>query len=169
MPCREHVPPDVTACVFGRSSSASASLARQLMGRGHGRHPGRHAVLGHHDRGSGLRSGDANISTVSPYAQFNVGIAREFLLPDDSKPMTLRFDIINLFETVYQIRSGSGIGVFAAMRTAPRLPRHIEKDLKAQTVGHFRLMDRRSASAFLLTPMSHRLTCHWLQRHPSWR
>jgi hypothetical protein len=109
MPCREHVPPDVTACVFGRSSSASASLARQLMGRGHGRHPGRHAVLGHHDRGSGLRSGDANISTVSPYAQFNVGIAREFLLPDDSKPMTLRFDIINLFETVYQIRSGSGI------------------------------------------------------------
>src|ERR1700730_7093595 len=83
--------------------------------------------------GSGLRDGDANISTVSPYAQFNVGIAREFLLPDDSKPMTLPFDIINLFETVYQIRSGSGIGVFAAMRTAPRLPRHIEKDLKAQT------------------------------------
>ncbi len=33
--------------------------------------------------GSGLRSGDANISTVPPYTQFNVGIAREFLLPDD--------------------------------------------------------------------------------------
>ena len=36
-----------------------------------------------------------------------------FLLPDDPKPMTVRFDIINLFDTVYQIRSGSGIGVFA--------------------------------------------------------
>jgi outer membrane receptor protein involved in Fe transport len=63
--------------------------------------------------GSGLRSGDANISTVPPYAQFNVGVAREFLLPDDPKSMTVRFDVINLFDTVYQIRSGSGIGVFA--------------------------------------------------------
>jgi hypothetical protein len=63
--------------------------------------------------GSGLRSGDANIGTVPQYTQFNVGIAREFLLPDDPKPMTVRFDIINLFDTVYQIRSGSGIGVFA--------------------------------------------------------
>jgi TonB dependent receptor-like, beta-barrel len=64
--------------------------------------------------GSGLRSGDANIETVPQYTQVNVGIAREFLLPDDSKPMTVRFDIINFFDTVYQIRSGSGIGVFAA-------------------------------------------------------
>ncbi len=63
--------------------------------------------------GSGLRSGDANISTVPPYTQFNVGIAREFLLPNDPKPMTVRFDIINLADTVYLIRSGSGIGVFA--------------------------------------------------------
>ena len=31
--------------------------------------------------GSGLRNGDANIGTVAPYAQFNVGVAREFLLP----------------------------------------------------------------------------------------
>ncbi len=64
--------------------------------------------------GSGLRSDDANIGTVPPYTQFNVGIAREFLLPDDPKPMTIRFDVINVFDTVYQIRSGSGIGVFAA-------------------------------------------------------
>ena len=63
--------------------------------------------------GSGLRSGDANIGTVPQYTQFNAGIAREFLLPDDPKPMTVRFDIINLFDTVYQIRSGTGIGVFA--------------------------------------------------------
>ena len=63
--------------------------------------------------GSGLRDGDANISTVPPYTQFNVGIAREFLLPNDPKPMTVRFDVINLFDTVYLIRDGSGIGVFA--------------------------------------------------------
>ena len=31
--------------------------------------------------GSGLRDGDANISTVPPYTQFNVGVAREFLWP----------------------------------------------------------------------------------------
>ena len=55
-----------------------------------------------------------NISTVPQYAQFNVGIAREFLLPNDPKPVTVRFDIINLFDTSYLIRDGSGIGVFAA-------------------------------------------------------
>jgi hypothetical protein len=38
--------------------------------------------------GSGLRDGDANISTVAPYSQFNVGIAREFMLPFDAKPVT---------------------------------------------------------------------------------
>jgi outer membrane receptor protein involved in Fe transport len=63
--------------------------------------------------GSGLRNGDANIGTVPPYTQFNVGIAREFLLPNDPKPVTVRFDVVNLFDTVYFIRDGSGIGVFA--------------------------------------------------------
>jgi hypothetical protein len=63
--------------------------------------------------GSGLRDGDANISTVPAYTQFNIGIAREFLLPNDPKPMTIRFDVVNLFDTVYLIRDGSGIGVFA--------------------------------------------------------
>jgi outer membrane receptor protein involved in Fe transport len=63
--------------------------------------------------GSGLRDGDANISTVPPYTQFNIGVAREFLWPLDPKSMTVRFDVINLFDTVYFIRNGSGIGVFA--------------------------------------------------------
>ena len=63
--------------------------------------------------GSGLRNGDANISTVPAYTQVNVGIKREFLLPNDPKPMTVRFDIVNLFDKVYEIRDGSGIGVFA--------------------------------------------------------
>jgi hypothetical protein len=63
--------------------------------------------------GSGLRQGDANTESLSPYSQFNVGVAREFFLPGDTKPVTLRFDVVNLFDTIYQIRSGSGIGVFA--------------------------------------------------------
>jgi outer membrane receptor protein involved in Fe transport len=62
--------------------------------------------------GSGLRTGDANIGSESPYAQFNAGVSHEFAMPD-SKPVTVRFDIVNLFDTIYQIRSGTGIGVFA--------------------------------------------------------
>ncbi|HTV28312.1 MAG TPA: TonB-dependent receptor [Xanthobacteraceae bacterium] len=63
--------------------------------------------------GSGLRNGDANIGTVSPYTQVNLGLAREFLLPNDPKAVTVRFDVVNLLDNVYLIRDGSGIGVFA--------------------------------------------------------
>jgi hypothetical protein len=62
--------------------------------------------------GSGLRMGDANISSEAPYAQINTGISHEFAMPD-GKPVTVRFDVVNLFDTIYQIRSGTGIGVFA--------------------------------------------------------
>jgi outer membrane receptor protein involved in Fe transport len=60
-----------------------------------------------------LRDGDANISTVPAYAQVNVGVKRDFYLPNDPLPMTVRFDVVNLLDTVYLIRDGSGIGVFA--------------------------------------------------------
>ncbi len=63
--------------------------------------------------GSGLRTGDANIGTEPPYAQFNTSLSHEFAMPD-GKPLTLRFDVVNLFDTIYQIRNGSGIGVFAS-------------------------------------------------------
>jgi outer membrane receptor protein involved in Fe transport len=62
--------------------------------------------------GSGLRSGFANTTTVSPYTQVNLGLSHEFNLPD-WKPFTLRFDVVNLLDDVYLIRSGTGIGVFA--------------------------------------------------------
>jgi outer membrane receptor protein involved in Fe transport len=62
--------------------------------------------------GSGLRTGDANIGTESPYAQFNASVSHEFGQPD-GLPVTVRFDVVNLFDTIYQIRSGTGIGVFA--------------------------------------------------------
>jgi outer membrane receptor protein involved in Fe transport len=62
--------------------------------------------------GSGLRTGDANIGSESPYAQFNTGLSHEFAMAD-GKPVTVRFDVVNVLDTIYQIRSGSGIGVFA--------------------------------------------------------
>jgi opacity protein-like surface antigen/outer membrane receptor protein involved in Fe transport len=62
--------------------------------------------------GSGLRNGDANIDALAPYAQFNVGLMRDFAMPDGA-PVTVRFDVVNVFDTVYQIRNGTGIGVFA--------------------------------------------------------
>ena len=43
----------------------------------------------------------------------NVGLSREFNLVPGNKPTTLRFDVVNLFDTIYEIRDGSGIGVFA--------------------------------------------------------
>jgi outer membrane receptor protein involved in Fe transport len=63
--------------------------------------------------GSGNRSGFANTDHVPSYTQVNLGISREYLLPGWSKPTTLRFDVVNLFDQIYQIRDGSGIGVFA--------------------------------------------------------
>jgi len=63
--------------------------------------------------GSGLRSGFANTDHVPAYTQFNLGLAREVLLPNDPKALTVRFDVVNVFDTVYLIRDGSGIGVFA--------------------------------------------------------
>jgi hypothetical protein len=62
--------------------------------------------------GSGLRTGDANIGSLSPYAQFNAGLSHEFATTD-GKPVTVRFDVVNLLDTIYEIRSGTGIGVFA--------------------------------------------------------
>jgi opacity protein-like surface antigen/outer membrane receptor protein involved in Fe transport len=62
--------------------------------------------------GSGLRTGDANIDAIAPYAQFNVGLKRDFAMPD-GQPVTVRFDVVNIFDTIYQIRNGTGIGVFS--------------------------------------------------------
>jgi outer membrane receptor protein involved in Fe transport len=63
--------------------------------------------------GSGLRSGFANTDHLPSYTQVNIGLSREFLFPGWTKPTTLRFDVVNLFDKIYEIRDGSGIGVFA--------------------------------------------------------
>ncbi|MGO9543975.1 MAG: TonB-dependent receptor [Rhodomicrobium sp.] len=63
--------------------------------------------------GSGLRSGFVNDDHNPPYATVNLGISREFQLSPGDKPFTVRFDAVNLFDEVYELRDGSGIGVFA--------------------------------------------------------
>jgi outer membrane receptor protein involved in Fe transport len=63
--------------------------------------------------GSGLRSGFANTDHLPSYTQVNAGVSHEFLFPGWTKPTTLRFDVVNLFDKIYEIRDGSGIGVFA--------------------------------------------------------
>jgi outer membrane receptor for ferrienterochelin and colicins len=46
------------------------------------------------------------------YSQYNLGLSHAFHL-NGTGPLTVRFDAINLFDKVYQIRNGAGIGVFA--------------------------------------------------------
>jgi outer membrane receptor protein involved in Fe transport len=58
------------------------------------------------------RSGFANTQTVPAYTQVNLGVSHEFTFTN-AKPLTLRFDVVNVFDTIYEIGDGSGIGVFA--------------------------------------------------------
>lgn len=61
--------------------------------------------------GSGLRSGFANTESLSPYVQVNMGVAQDFRVGNEK--FTARLDIVNLFDAVYELRDGSGIGVGA--------------------------------------------------------
>jgi outer membrane receptor protein involved in Fe transport len=63
--------------------------------------------------GSGLRSGFANTDHVPSYTQVNMGVSHDFNIVAANKPTTLRFDVVNVFDKIYEIRDGSGIGVFA--------------------------------------------------------
>jgi outer membrane receptor for ferrienterochelin and colicins len=58
--------------------------------------------------GTSIPNGDHTPS----YTQVNLGVSHAFHVAN-SGPLTLRFDVINLFDKVYEIRSGTGIGVFA--------------------------------------------------------
>jgi outer membrane receptor protein involved in Fe transport len=63
--------------------------------------------------GSGLRSGFVNLDHVPSYTQVNMGVSHDFHIVAPDKPTTLRFDVVNVFDKIYEIRDGSGIGVFA--------------------------------------------------------
>ncbi|HTP78082.1 MAG TPA: TonB-dependent receptor [Rhizomicrobium sp.] len=64
--------------------------------------------------GSGLRRDGAtpNGDHVPGYVQVNLGISRPLDL-GVAKPLTVRFDVINLFDEKYEIRDGTGVGVGA--------------------------------------------------------
>jgi outer membrane receptor protein involved in Fe transport len=75
--------------------------------------------------GSGLRAGDLpnfvpNSLHSTPYAVVNVGLSHDFYWSGSSKPLTARFDVVNLFDQVYELRTGTGIGVFAPQYGARR-------------------------------------------------
>jgi outer membrane receptor protein involved in Fe transport len=63
------------------------------------------------------------------YVQVNLGLSHAFKF-HGTGPLTLRFDVINLFDKIYEIRSGTGIGVFAPQYAARRgLFAGVSKDL----------------------------------------
>jgi outer membrane receptor protein involved in Fe transport len=68
--------------------------------------------------GSGLRTDDPNGivpngGELPSYFVFNAGIAQNFSGPGALKGLTIRADVLNLFDKKYQLRSGSGVGVGA--------------------------------------------------------
>lgn len=65
--------------------------------------------------GSSIPNGDHTPS----YTQWNIGLTHAFH-DGLGGPLTARFDVVNLFDKVYFIRSGSGIGVFAPQYGARR-------------------------------------------------
>ncbi len=62
--------------------------------------------------GTGLRKGFANTQKGQGYATVNLGIEHAFKL-SDRRQLKLRFDVVNLFDKIYELRDGSGIGVGA--------------------------------------------------------
>ena len=69
-------------------------------------------VFGDFLYGSGLRSGFANTDHVPEYHPLNAGAEHSFDLGGRRK-LTLRIDVTNLLDESYELRDGSGIGVFA--------------------------------------------------------
>ena len=71
--------------------------------------------------GTGLRKDGTtpNGDSVPAYITVNLGVSQDFEL-GDAKGLTARFDVINLFDEVYTIRDGTGIGVGAPQFGARR-------------------------------------------------
>src|SRR6266481_2389076 len=64
--------------------------------------------------GSGLRSGFANTGNLPYYIQVDGGITKRVTVPNHGGVLEFRTALVNMNDRTYQIRSGSGIGVFAA-------------------------------------------------------
>jgi opacity protein-like surface antigen len=69
--------------------------------------------------GSGLRTTPAgacpDCDHLPAHAQVNLGLSHEFAdWGWNGQPVTVRFDVVNVADSIYEIRDGSGIGVFAS-------------------------------------------------------
>ena len=62
--------------------------------------------------GSGLYSGFVNEIELPSYVTVNVGITHEFTLSPGNN-LKVRLDVTNVGDVDYEIRTGTGIGVFA--------------------------------------------------------
>jgi opacity protein-like surface antigen len=54
-----------------------------------------------------------NCTHLPAYWQFNTGLSHEFANGWNGLPYTVRFDVVNLTDNIYEIRNGTGVGVFA--------------------------------------------------------
>ena len=63
--------------------------------------------------GSGLRNGFANTDHLPSYTTVNLAVAKTFDFTQSVGKLDGRVAIVNLFDRVYQLRDGSGIGVGA--------------------------------------------------------
>jgi outer membrane receptor protein involved in Fe transport len=62
--------------------------------------------------GNGLRRGFANTMKNHPYETFNLSLQRRIKLTEKTS-VNIRFDVVNIFDKIYELRDGSGIGVGA--------------------------------------------------------
>jgi outer membrane receptor protein involved in Fe transport len=70
--------------------------------------------------GNGLRAGFANLEQLPAYWTDNVGVEHVWHLHSAGiSELKLRFDCLNLFDEVYEIRNGTGLGI-AAPAYGPR-------------------------------------------------
>jgi hypothetical protein len=62
--------------------------------------------------GNGLRRGFANTQKNHPYETVNLSLQRRIKITEKTS-VVVRFDVVNLFDKIYELRDGSGIGVGA--------------------------------------------------------
>lgn len=63
--------------------------------------------------GSGLRTGEGNPNTMPSYIQTNLSLASDINLLRIEK-INIRFVLLNIFDNVYQLHNGSGVGIKAS-------------------------------------------------------
>jgi hypothetical protein len=62
--------------------------------------------------GNGLRHAFANTRKLPPYETFNLSLSRRIKITEKTA-VTVRFDVVNILDKIYELRDGSGIGVGA--------------------------------------------------------